>query len=144
MLGPAVGWPSSCAQFQQNFSGLIICFHSAACIFDASGCRIEFRSDICRAVGSPESEWPVATFAEELLSAQPRLSAAASEFRRQKYSKKKRPTRMGLIFIQIITKINTKWLNYAICIITNYYTIADCAPDKNLVRRTHIYLPQTD
>ena len=69
---------------------------------------------------------------------------APSHFRRQKYSKKKRPTKMGLIFIQIITKINTKWLNYAICIITNYYTIADCAPDKNLVRRTHIYLPQTD
>ena len=30
---------------------------------------------------------------------------------------------MGLIFIQIITKINTKCLNYAICIITNYYKL---------------------
>ena len=62
----------------------------------------------------------------------------------QKYTQKKRPTKLGLIFIQVITKINTKWLNYAICIITNYYTIVDCAPDKNLVRRTHIFLPQTD
>ena len=32
------------------------------------GWRIKLRSDMCRAFGSPEPEWPVATLAEELLS----------------------------------------------------------------------------
>ena len=31
---------------------------------------IEFRSDLCRAFGSPEPEWLVAMFAKELLSPQ--------------------------------------------------------------------------
>ena len=52
--------------------------HSATCLTRGNrGWRIKLRCDLCRAFGSPEPEWPVATFAEELLSDDPNYLVAA-------------------------------------------------------------------